>query len=78
MPHAPGERKNVLLIVVDQWRGQCLSFPGPPCPPAPGPPPSGPALKSLPENETAWPGVRCPPWARLIPSSVLPGSATAR
>ena len=30
------------------------------------------------ENDTAWPWVRCPPWARLIPRSVAPGSATAR
>ena len=31
MPHAPGERKNVLLIVVDQWRAECLSYLGHPC-----------------------------------------------
>ena len=30
MPQASGRRKNVLLIVVDQWRAECLSFLGHP------------------------------------------------
>ncbi len=30
MPQASGRRKNVLLIVVDQWRAECLSYLGHP------------------------------------------------
>ena len=31
MPHAATRPKNVLLIVVDQWRADCLSYLGHPC-----------------------------------------------